>query len=324
MYEQFYGLQEKPFLLTPDADLFYLSRHHKAALNMLEYGLHGHASFIAITGEVGTGKTTLIRRFLQEVDESSTVGVITNTHRSFGDLLQWILLAFGLDYKNKDKVELYDVFVDFLINEYAANRRTMLIIDEAQNMDVETLEELRMLSNVNLRKDLVLQTVLVGQPELLDILKRPDMRQLAQRISVEYHLVPLTCQETVEYIRHRVSTVGGRPDLFDPTACVVIHHLTQGIPRLINVLCDTALVYGFAEDQEQIDFETICAVVQDKQRGGLAALKMNLTDVSLGDLSKDLARLAKSCDLDEGEAIDGEEERGNNPPSVFSERASET
>ena len=127
MYESFFGLRDKPFLLTPDADLFYPSTAHRKALNMLEYGLQGHATFAAITGEVGTGKTTLIRRFVNFLDDDTTVGVITNTHPSFGELLQWILLAFDLDYKNKGKAELYDTFIDFLIQEYSLNRRVILI-----------------------------------------------------------------------------------------------------------------------------------------------------------------------------------------------------
>jgi hypothetical protein len=190
-------------------------------------------------------------------------------------------------------------------------------------MSADTLEELRMLSNVNLRKDLVLQIVLVGQPELLETLKRPDLRQFAQRISVEYHLVPLNCAETVAYIRHRVRAVGGRPDLFEPSACVVIHHLTGGIPRLINVLCDTALVYGFAEDQPRIDIETICAVIEDKQAQGLTPLRLNLADVSLKDLARDIAETAKADESGDvaGEAGDGEGNSGR-PASLGAERES--
>jgi type II secretory pathway predicted ATPase ExeA len=288
MYEQFYGLDNKPFLLTPDADLFYLSPHHRAALNMLEYGLQNHAAFMAITGEVGTGKTTLIRRFLSTMDDTITIGVVTNSHRSFGDLMQWVLLAFGLDYKNSDKAELYDIFVEFLISEYAANRRTMLIMDEAQNMDCETLEQLRMLSNVNLRKDLILQIVLVGQPELLHTLKKPELRQFAQRISVDYRLRPLKCKETMGYIRHRICSVGGDAELFDDLACVLIHHFTQGVPRLINIICDTALVYGFAEDKSKIDVMTVMDAVKDKQESGLGVTRLSGSILDLEELVRDL------------------------------------
>ena len=305
MYEEFYSLREKPFMLTPDADLFYPSDEHRKALNMLEYGLQGHATFVAITGEVGTGKTTLIRRFINSLDDSSTVGVITNTHASFGELLQWVLLAFELEYKDRDKVELYEIFLDFLIKEYSANRRVMLVIDEAQNMSMETLEELRMLSNVNLRKDLVLQIILVGQPELLDLLKRPELRQFAQRISASYDLAPLNCQETIAYIRHRVTTVGGREDLFDDLAGVAVHYFTQGIPRLINMLCDQALVYGFAEERQTIDLKTVVAVVEDKQKAGLGFLPKGMENFGIAELYKNVSEiLAQSQPIGSTDSID--------------------
>lgn len=291
MYEEFFGLRDKPFMLTPDADLFYPSEEHRKALNMLEYGLQGHATFVAVTGEVGTGKTTLIRRFTNSLDESTSVGVITNTHASFGELLQWVLLAFDLEYKGKDKVELYDIFVDFLIQEYSANRRVMLIIDEAQNMNLETLEELRMLSNVNLRKDLVLQIILVGQPELLEMLKRPELRQFAQRISASYDLAPLNCHETIAYIRHRIVTVGGRADLFDDLAGVAVHYFTQGIPRLINMLCDHALVYAFAEEKETIDLKTIVSIIEEKQKNGLGFLPRGRDDLGISELYKNVSEI---------------------------------
>lgn len=305
MYEEFYGLREKPFMLTPDADLFYPSDEHRKALNMLEYGLQGHATFVAITGEVGTGKTTLIRRFINSLDDSSTVGVITNTHASFGELLQWVLLAFELEYKDRDKVELYEIFVDFLIQEYSANRQVMLVIDEAQNMSMETLEELRMLSNVNLRKDLVLQIILVGQPELLGLLKRPELRQFAQRISASYDLAPLNCHETIAYIRHRVTTVGGGQGLFDDLAGVAVHYFTQGIPRLINMLCDQALVYGFAEERETIDLKTVVAVVEDKQKAGLGFLPKEMENFGIAELYKNVSEiLAQSEPVDSADPVD--------------------
>ncbi len=271
MYEKFYKLRAKPFMLTPDADLFYPSKEHRRALNMLEFGLQSHATFVAITGEVGTGKTTLIRRFVNSLDDTMTVGVITNTHSA---LLRWVLLAFELDYKIKDKIELYEIFVDFLIQEYSSNRRVVLIFDEAQNMNVETLEELRMLSNVNLGKDLVLQIILVGQPELLEMLKQPELRQFAQRITVDCHLTSLSCQETIDYIRHRLASVGGRPDLFNKPAGVAVHYFTQGVPRLINLVCDRALVYGFAEDRETIDLEIISSIITGKRKTELGSTQI--------------------------------------------------
>ena len=269
MYETHYGFREKPFSLLPDPSFLYLSRKHRMALAMLEYGLANQAGFTVVSGGIGTGKTTLIRHLLNNLEQDVTVGLISNTHRSFGELLQWILLAFNLDYRDKGKVELYQAFVDFMIQEYARNRRTVLIVDEAQNMAPETLEELRMLSNVNADKDQVLQVVLVGQEELRDTLRRPDLVQFAQRITVDYHLTPLTAEETRDLIRHRLEAAGGDPELFTAEAAEIAHRYSGGVPRLVNLLCDTALVYGYAEQVERIDAELMQDVVREKQAGGL-------------------------------------------------------
>lgn len=269
MYETHFGLKEKPFSLLPDPAFLYLSDKHRMALALLEYGLGNQAGFTAITGGIGTGKTTLIRHLLNHMGQDVTVGLITNTHRSFGELLQWILLAFNIDETGKTKVEMYRAFVDFMIAEYARNRRTVLIVDEAQNMDAETLEELRMLSNVNADKDQVLQVILVGQQQLRDTLRRPDLIQFAQRISVDYHLTPLTAEETTAYIRHRLEVAGGHPEIFTDAACLAVHTYSQGVPRLVNLLCDIALVYGYAEQRKRIDADLIADVAREKQAGGL-------------------------------------------------------
>jgi type II secretory pathway predicted ATPase ExeA len=269
MYKQFYGLQEKPFSLLPDPTFLYPSEKHSMALVLLEYGLSNQTSFSVITGGIGTGKTTLIRQLLSQLGRDVTVGMITNTHRSFGELLQWVLLAFNLEFVGKDKVGMYQLLVDFMINEYARNRRTVLIIDEAQNMSPETLEELRMLSNVNSDKDQVLQIILVGQPGLRETLRRPDLEQFAQRIAVDYNLEPLNLDETRSYIRHRLQVAGGNPDIFDAAACEVVYLHSGGTPRLINLLCDTALVYGYAEQAAQIHAPIVNDVVREKLKGGI-------------------------------------------------------
>jgi len=269
MYQSFYGFQEKPFSLLPDSGFLYLSDKHRMALTLLEYGLMNQAGFTVISGDIGTGKTTLIRQLLNQIDESIRVGLISNTHQTFGDLMQWIALAYDLPHHGKNKVELYQDFMDFIIREYARGKRTVLIIDEAQNMSAETLEELRMLSNVNADKDQVLQVILVGQRELRDTLRRPDLVQFAQRIGVDYHLEPLGEQETVDYIRHRCTKAGGDADLFSEEACKQVFTETGGVPRLINLLCDTTLVYGYAEQQEHIDAQLVTDVARDKQQGGL-------------------------------------------------------
>lgn len=269
MYETFYRLRERPFSLLPDPEFLYYSPKHKTAMSLLEYGLMSQASFTVVTGEIGTGKTTLIRQLLRELQEDVTVGLITNTNRSFGELLQWVLLAFGLNFSGKDKVELYRIFNDFLIQQYAQNRRTILIIDEAQNMSVETLEELRTLSNINADKFQVLQIFLVGQAQLRETLARPELIQFAQRIGLDYHLEALTREETQAYVLHRVQVAGGSAGLFTPEACTAIHEHSGGIPRLINLLADTALVYGYAEQREEISAALIDEVAREKQQGGL-------------------------------------------------------
>ena len=269
MYQSFYGFREKPFSLLPDSGFLYLSGKHRMALTLLEYGLMNQAGFTVISGGIGTGKTTLIRKLLNDIDPTLKVGLISNTHQTFGDLLQWIALAYDLPHQGKDKVQLYQEFMDFIIQEYAQGRRTVLIVDEAQNMPADTLEELRMLSNVNADKDQVLQIILVGQRELRETLKRPDLVQFAQRIGVDYHLEPLDAEETSDYIRHRCKTAGGKAELFSDQACQLIHQYSGGVPRLINLLCDTALVYGYAEQRDRVDATLVEEVAKEKQKGGL-------------------------------------------------------
>lgn len=273
MYETFYGFREKPFSLLPDAGFLYLSSQHRMALTLLEYGLMNQAGFTVISGDIGTGKTTLIRKLLNQADTDLRIGLISNTHKTFGDLMQWIALAFDLPHSGKNKVELYQDFMDFIIREYAQGRRTVLIVDEAQNMSAETLEELRMLSNVNADKDQVLQIILVGQRELRTTLQRPDLVQFAQRIGVDYHLEPLNEEETRDYITHRCKTAGGKPDLFSDQACALVYGFTGGVPRLINLLCDTALVYGYAEQRQRVDASLVRDAARDKQKSGLFPLK---------------------------------------------------
>ncbi|MFK8032491.1 MAG: ExeA family protein [Gammaproteobacteria bacterium] len=271
MYEQFYNFEEKPFTLLPDPSFLYLGKKHQMALTMLQYGLANNSGFSVITGEIGSGKTTLIRALLNEMDDDVSVGLISNTHQSFGDLLQWVLMAFGLEYKGKEKVECYEDFVNYVVNEYAHKKRTVLIIDEAQNLSIDALEEMRMLSNINADKNQVLQLILVGQPELRSTLMLPSLRQFAQRISVNYHLDALSAQETVSYIHHRIKTAGGDESIFPERSCSLVWYYSRGIPRVINTICDTSLVYGFAEQSEVIETSIIKDVVRDRKMGGIFA-----------------------------------------------------
>ncbi len=279
MYESYYGFKEKPFALLPDPSFLYLSKRHSEALAMLEYGLTHRAGIILITGEIGCGKTTLIRHMLNNHEQDLVVGTITNTHKSFGELLKWVNLAFGLDYQGRDKVDLYKALTDFLQGEYNAGRRVALVIDEAQNLDEQALEELRMLSNINVDKIQVIQLILVGQPELREKLLKFELRQLTQRISVDYYLEPLSPKEVFQYLRHRIKVAGGDPDLFDADAIAEIYRYSRGIPRLVNILADTALVYGYAQESKSIDAATVREVISDKKRVSILPIEQLRAEV---------------------------------------------
>ncbi len=268
MYEQFYGFKEKPFSLLPDPAYFYNSRQHSAALTMFEYGLHNQAGFTVITGGIGCGKTTLVHYLIERLQSDITLGLINNTHESFGDVLQWVLLAFDLYYSGKEKIDRYQTLTKFLTQEKQKNKRCILVVDEAQNLGPQTLEELRMLSNVNVGKDQLLQLVLLGQPELLEILRRPDLYQLAQRVVADYFIGPLSFEETRAYIRHRVSVAGGTLPLFTDAACGAVYRYSKkGVPRLINLICDTALVYGYGAQEKTISEDLVHEVLRDKTEG---------------------------------------------------------
>jgi type II secretory pathway predicted ATPase ExeA len=269
MYEAFYNLKERPFQLLPDPSFLYMTKRHATALTLLQYSIQNRQGFTVISGEVGCGKTTLINRLLDEVTDDICVGLINFTHNSFGELAEWIMMAFDLEYKGKSKVELYDDFVQFLIRQYAAKRPVVLIIDEAQNMGVKGLEEVRMLSNVNAQKEHLLHLILVGQPELQELLQQQELRQLTQRVSVAYNLAPLTLKEVTAYIAHRMEVAGGSAEVFTPAAVRLIAAASDGIPRLVNTLCDLALVYGFSEGHATIDGAIIRAVLRDRLRMGL-------------------------------------------------------
>lgn len=289
MYESHFGLTAKPFSLLPDANFLFFSKRHKRVVNLLEYGTITQSGFMVISGEVGAGKTTIIRHFLKNLESNVTVGVITNPSKSFGHLFGWIAGAFDLPVNDhQDQVKMYDAFIAFLLEQYAFGKRTVLIVDEAQNMTAQMLEDLRMLSNVNNERDQLLQIILVGQPELLDTLNKPELRQFVQRISVHCHLTPLSAKETAAYIRHRLSVVGGEPELFDDIACAAVYFFTYGVPRLINLLCDQAMMYAFAEDDTFVAFHTVTEVVADRNGSGLSSFRPVEEDMSEDSLMDEL------------------------------------
>ncbi|MGR9051141.1 MAG: ExeA family protein [Gammaproteobacteria bacterium] len=273
MYAKFFELKKKPFSLIPDPEFLFLSPKHRKALSTLQYGLMSHAGFTVITGEIGSGKTTLIRSVLKKIHDQCTVGVITNTHSAFGDLLTWVLAAFNIEHNTKNKAERYQIFVNFVTEQSRKKRRVVLIVDEAQNMEIETLEELRLLSNINVTQEILLQLILVGQPELIDKLNEPQLIQFAQRISIEYHLTPLNFDETEQYIEHRLAIAGSNRTIFNKTACAAIFYYTAGVPRLINNVCDLSLVFAFANDEKEIGWKTIVEVINERKTGGIRRFK---------------------------------------------------
>lgn len=257
MYESFFGLKEKPFSLLPDPSFFYLSKIHREALTLVEYGLYSQSGFTVLTGEIGSGKTTLMRYLLDRLDEHLTVGLISHTHESIGQIMDWVCVAFELDAPAGEKVQQHQALVDFLLEQYKQGKKTLLIVDEAQNLGLEKLEEIRLLSNINADKDLVLQLLLLGQPQLRDQLRSPDLEQFVQRISASYHLGRLSAEETFHYIRHRLKVAGGQKSIFTPDACHAVFHYSNGIPRIINLICETALVFSYGSGRSQITGEAI-------------------------------------------------------------------
>jgi type II secretory pathway predicted ATPase ExeA len=276
MYEAYYGLREKPFSIIPDPDLIYWGRAHRMAFTMLEFGVMNDAQFTVITGDVGAGKTTLVRHLLRKLNPKVTnVGLISNTPQGREELLQSIMVSFNLPFEGTAPA-LLKSFQDFLYAQYAKGRRTILIIDEAQSLGEKTLEGLRMLSNINVDKHQFLQLILVGQPQLKDMLCRPQLLQFAQRVSSDFHLKPLAQDEVTQYIDFRLLAVGSGGHLFSGEACAMIAEASMGIPRMINILCDKALVYGFSTQSDRITSQLISLVIEDKRNFGIFPINGHL------------------------------------------------
>jgi type II secretory pathway predicted ATPase ExeA len=264
LYVDYFGFTERPFTLLPDPDFLFWSRAHRRAFSVLEFGVITRAPITVVTGEVGAGKTTLIQKLLQSLDDDVTVGLISNAQGGRGELLQWALNALSIQADLTGAyVSMFQQLQDYVIEEYASGRRVILVIDEAQNLSVEGLEELRMLTNINSNKDELLQLILVGQPELRQMIMRPELRQFAQRVTATYHISALDRAAIAGYIQHRLAHVGGTGNEFTAEAIDLVHEHSRGIPRLVNKLCDFAMVYAATEERRVVDGAIIEEVLED-------------------------------------------------------------
>ncbi|UDF33956.1 UNVERIFIED_ORG: XrtA-associated ATPase [Shinella sp. XGS7] len=265
MYEAFYGLNSKPFQLSPDPNFYFGSKQHRRAKAYLDYGVLRNDGFIVITGEIGAGKTTLLRGLLDSLNRSNVViGNLVTTQLDAEDTLRMVGAAFGVRVKDLPKSELLMTLEAFFVNQTSQGKRCLLIVDEAQNLSARAVEELRMLSNFQFSNQSLLQTFLVGQPEFRGILQRPEMEQFRQRVAATCHIGPLDEDETQRYIEHRLKCAGsnGKPS-FDPEVFPVIHQASQGIPRRINSLCDRLLLLGFMAGKTHLGKEDVDEVLRD-------------------------------------------------------------
>jgi general secretion pathway protein A len=269
MYEAYYRLNSKPFSILPDPDVIYWGRAHRLAFAMLDFGIRNNAGFTVITGEIGSGKTTLVRHLLRNIDaKTANIGLISNTPRGRDELLQCLMLSLNQPFEGSFPT-LLSRFQALLYDQHVRGRRTIVIVDEAQNLEEEALEGLRMLSNINVDKYQILQLVLVGQVQLKERLSKPELQQFAQRVSSDFHLKPLGLADVSKYIAFRLQSSGGSATLFSPEACNLIGKTSGGVPRVINILCDTSLVYGFSIGASKIDADLVREVIKDKKEFGI-------------------------------------------------------
>ncbi len=264
MYLEYYRLKEPPFNITPDPRFLFFSEKHREAFNHLLFGIQERKGFILLTGEVGAGKTTLCRALLEQLGPKFKTALILNPRLSETQLLKAILAEFGLPIKGRDRQAYLDTLNKFLLQQVELGNDVVLVVDEAQNMSFETLEQVRLLSNLETDKQKLLQTILMGQPELRDIVNSENLRQLRQRITVRFHLGPLTIGETAHYIQHRLTIAGanGFPN-FDATAVRAVHDYSRGIPRLVNAVCDRALLAGYVRQTDEITRKVVQDAIRD-------------------------------------------------------------
>jgi len=269
MYESFFKLKKLPFKILPDPDFFFISESHGLAYSQLQQAVKGSKEYVAITGEHGLGKTTLINYFMNHIDENIKVGFINDVHAPVDQLTKLICQKFGLDVENKSSVGMLDFFHGFLLKQYEIEQRVILIIDEAQYLSPNAMEEIRVISDLEDEDLHLIQLILVGQPELKFMLKRKDIEDFAQRITIHCHLDMLSMAETEQYVRHRLNMAGAEdPNIFDEESIKTVYEYSNGIPRLINVICDTALIDGFANNVGHIDKAIIEEIVNGDKKGG--------------------------------------------------------
>ena len=263
-YVKHFKLKEQPFRLTPDPDFLYWSKQHARAKAYMESTIWLADGFVVITGDIGSGKTTLLQSFLAELDENVVYAVVSQTQLTPTQFLQSVLTEFGFKPFDKHKVELLDMLNMFLIEQYSNGKKIVLIVDEAQNLTKKVLEEIRLLSGIETHKEKVLRIILAGQPELKDTLEARKLKQLVQRVRLRFHIGPLDSREMHEYINHRLSVAGRESnDLFDDSTFEIIYRYSGGVPRLINTLCDTALLCAFADEKETVSADDIMSAVAE-------------------------------------------------------------
>jgi len=268
MYSSFFGFREKPFTITPNPRFIFLSKNHKEAFAHLLYGIDSHAGFIELTGEVGTGKTTVLRSLLNQLDgDTYRTALIFNPSLTAIELLQNINHEYGIPCEEQKNSPLLHSLNRFLLQQNTEGRTVVLVIDEAQNLDPQVLEQIRLISNLETEKDKLIQIVLVGQPELREKLKKAELRQLSQRITVRYHLCPLDFNDTVEYIEHRLEVAAGESlEVFSPGALKRIFRFSGGLPRLINVVCDRALLIAYTKGSREVSGRMVTAAIDDVKK----------------------------------------------------------
>jgi general secretion pathway protein A len=267
MYLEFFKLKELPFRLTPDTEFLYMSVGHSRAKAYMDYTVWNREGFVVITGEIGCGKTTLIQKLLSELDENVLVAKIFQTQLDEVELLQAMLVEFGLNPFNAKKVELLDMLNTFLLDNFHQLKQLVLIVDDAHNLSLKVLEEIRMLSGLETRKEKVLHVILVGQPSLNDVLDSQEMEQLTQRVRLRYHIKSLSENDTRDYIQHRLAIAGAEDPkkIFTPDTIPIIYKYTGGLPRLINTLCDTAMTCAFADNIHGVSMSILNTAIEELQ-----------------------------------------------------------